>query len=97
MHFVLHLIRLVRALASDRTRLALENLALRQQLAVLQRTTERPKLNDGDRMFWSMACEFLADWKEHLVIVKPDSVVRWLSLPKIPSEVRSLVPITIFD
>ena len=73
----LHLLRLVRALSIDRTRLALENLALRQQLAVLQRGVTRPKLNDGDRMFWSMACEFLSDWKEHLVIVKPDTVVRW--------------------
>jgi len=77
MHLVLHLLRLVRALAADRTRLALENLALRQQLAIYQRSESRPKLNDGDRMFWTMACEFLANWKEHLVIVKPDTVVRW--------------------
>ena len=77
MHLALHLFRLVRALAQDRTRLALENLALRQQLAVYQRTNERPKINDGDRMFWSMACEFLENWREHLVIVKPDTVVRW--------------------
>jgi len=77
MHLALHLPRLVRALADDRTRLALENLALRQQLAVLNRTPERPKLNDGDRLFWTMACEFLENWKEHLVIVKPDTVVRW--------------------
>jgi transposase InsO family protein len=77
MHLVLHLLRLVRALATERTRLALENLALRQQLTVLQRSVERPKLNDGDRMFWSMACEFLENWKEHLVIVKPETVLRW--------------------
>ncbi len=77
MHVVLHLLRLVRALASDRTRLALENLALRQQLAVLQRGVERPKLDDGDRLFWTMACEFLENWKHHLVIVKPDTVIRW--------------------
>ena len=44
MHLALHLLRLVRALAKDRTRLALENLALRQQLIVLQRSVERPKL-----------------------------------------------------
>lgn len=77
MHLVLHLLRLVRALAAARTRLALENLALRQQLAVFQRSVERPKLNDGDRMFWTMACEYLENWKEHLVIVKPDTVIRW--------------------
>jgi len=77
MHLALHLLRLVRALAADRTRLALENMALRQQLAVLQRSVERPKLNDGDRAFWTMACEFLENWKEHLVIVKPETVIRW--------------------
>jgi len=66
MHVVPHLLRLVRALASDRTSLALENLALRQQLAVLQR--------DVDRLFWTMACEFLENWKEHLVIVNPDNM-----------------------
>jgi len=77
MRLALNLLRLVRALAADRARLALENLALRQQLAVLQRSVERPRLNDGDRMFWSMACEFLENWKEHLVIVKPDTVIRW--------------------
>ena len=77
MHLVLHLLRLVRALAAERTRLALENMALWQQLAVLKRSVERPKLNDGDRAFWTMACEFLENWKEHLVIVKPDTVIRW--------------------
>ena len=77
MHLAQQLLRLARALAADRTRLALENMALRQQLAVLQRSVERPKLNDGDRLFWTMACEFLENWKEHLVIVMPDTVVRW--------------------
>jgi len=76
MHLALHLLRLVCALAQDRTRLALENLALRQQLAVYQRIVERPKLNDCDRMFWTMACEFLENWREHVVILKPDTVVR---------------------
>ncbi len=45
MHLALHLLRFVRALATDRTRLALENLALRGQLAVLKRSVERPKLS----------------------------------------------------
>jgi len=77
MHLALHPLQLVRALAADRTRFALENMALRQQLAILQRSVERPKLHDSDRLFWTMACEFLENWKEHLVIVKPDTVIRW--------------------
>ena len=43
MHLVLHLLRLGRALAADRTRLALENLALRQQLAVLKTQRRAPE------------------------------------------------------
>ena len=49
MHFALHLWRLVRALTADRTRLAIENLVLRQQLDVLRRSVERPKLENSDR------------------------------------------------
>ncbi len=36
-----------------RRSLALENLALRQQLAVLQRSVKRPRLSDLDRSFWA--------------------------------------------
>ena len=45
----LHLVRLVRALAADRTRLAPQNLALPQQLAVLQRSVELPRFLHRDR------------------------------------------------
>ena len=41
----------VRGLVSDRARLATENLALRQQLAVLNRAMPRPKIRRGDRVF----------------------------------------------
>jgi hypothetical protein len=35
-----------------RRALVLENLALRHQLAVLQRTAARPRLRPCDRLFW---------------------------------------------
>ncbi len=50
MHLAL-LLALVRAFASDRSRLALENLILRQQLNVLKRSLKRAKLEDSDRAF----------------------------------------------
>ena len=77
MYVAPRLLRLVPALAAERTRLALENFALRQQLAVVRRSVERPRLNDGDRLFWTMACEFPENRKEHLVTVKPETVIRW--------------------
>ncbi|MBN1773913.1 MAG: hypothetical protein JXB32_21815, partial [Deltaproteobacteria bacterium] len=36
----------------SRRDLTVENLALRQQLAIYERTVPRPKLNASDRLFW---------------------------------------------
>ncbi len=47
-----HLALLVRLLIEDRQRLALENVALRHQLAILKRSVKRAKIQDSDRMFW---------------------------------------------
>ena len=41
---------LLRALFRDRSQLALENLALRQQLAILHRKAPRPRLRSADRV-----------------------------------------------
>ena len=60
-----------------RRELALENLALRQQLAVLYRSVKRPRLSDVDRGFWVLLRRIWADWERVLVIVKPETVVRW--------------------
>ena len=57
--------------------LVLENLALRQQLAILKRHKKRPQIRTKDRLFWIMLCRFWSNWREALVIVKPDTVVRW--------------------
>ena len=57
--------------------LALENLALRQQLAVLQRSVKRPRLSNVDRGFWVLLRRFWTDWARVLIIVKPETVVRW--------------------
>ena len=57
--------------------LALENLALRQQLAVLHRSVKRPRLSDVDRGFWVLLRRIWTDWEGVLLIVKPETVVRW--------------------
>ena len=58
--------------------LRLENLALRQQLAVLRRSApKRLKLTPADRIFWVWLRRVWGDWKSALVIVKADTVVAW--------------------
>ncbi len=56
--------------------LLLENLALRQQLAVFKRRP-RPILAATDKLFWVALRRFWPSWKKALIIVKPDTVVRW--------------------
>ena len=71
---------LVRALISAfkaRRELALENVALRQQLAVLRRSVKRPRLSKVDRVFWVLLRRIWTDWESVLVIVKPETVIRW--------------------
>jgi len=51
--------------------LALENLALRQQLAILQRRTKRPRLTKTDRAFWVALSHLWTGWQGTLIVVKP--------------------------
>src|ERR1019366_6639137 len=57
--------------------LGMEILALRQQLAVLKRRHPRPRLKRRDRMFWAALCCLWDRWTDALIIVKPETVVRW--------------------
>ena len=59
----------------DRGEVALEVLALRQQLAVLKRKRPRPVLSDLDRFFWTTLRSVWSRWTDVLVIVKPEPVV----------------------
>jgi transposase InsO family protein len=55
----------------------LEILALRQQLAVLKAKQPQPRLKAADRFFWMILRKCWSGWKEALVIVQPETVVRW--------------------
>jgi putative transposase len=61
----------------SRRKLLLENLALRQQLAVLKRRQDRPTLLPFDKLFWMLECRFWSEWKKSLLVVTPETVVRW--------------------
>jgi len=61
----------------SRKSLLLENLALRQQLTVLKRRHPRSKLSPLDKLFWVLARKFWSAWKQSLLVVTPETVVRW--------------------
>jgi hypothetical protein len=74
---LLHLFRLLPVLCGSHRHLALENLALRHQLAVYKSTVGRPRLRRADRLFWVWLARVWAGWRRPLVIVTPDTVLRW--------------------
>ena len=61
----------------QRPELALENLALRQQLATWKRSQPHPKLRRPDRLFWIGLCQTWDKWQHALILVQPDTVLRW--------------------
>jgi hypothetical protein len=96
---------LVSFLRSQRA-LALENLTLRHQLVVLQRSVKKPRLRDRDRILWSLLARLWSDWRRALVVVQPETVIRWQrqgfrrywrwksrgpGRPKVPQEIRNLI------
>jgi len=52
---LLYLLRLLPILCGGHRQVALENLALRQQLVVYKRTATRPRIRETDRFFFSEA------------------------------------------
>ena len=64
-------------LGASQANLLIENLALRQQLAILTTKRPRPRMRAADRFFWVTLRRFWPRWKEVLVIIRPDTVVRW--------------------
>jgi putative transposase len=61
----------------SRRDLLLENLVLRQQLAVLKQRKRRPKLDRVDKLFWVVVQKVWSEWGKSLLIVTPETVVRW--------------------
>src|SRR5207237_9752030 len=61
----------------ERRSLLLENLALRQQLDALKRRHPRPRLGLFDKLFWVIDRWVWSAWKHSLILVPPETVVRW--------------------
>jgi hypothetical protein len=67
----------LRAFITTRSVIAAENLALRQQLGVLQRSVKRARLRRRDRILWVWLSRLWSDWRSSLLVVKPETVIRW--------------------
>src|SRR2546426_3665087 len=74
---LLRLLRLLPLLCGAHRHVALENLALRHQLAVYKKTVTRPKVRRSDRLFWVALARVWAGWRQALVIVSPNTVLHW--------------------
>jgi len=66
---------LLRLLLQSRAELAAENRALRQEVAVLQRSVKRPKLHRRDRIFWVWLSRLWRGWRSSLLVVQPETVL----------------------
>ena len=61
-----------------RTALVLESIALRHQIAVLERSrTRRPSFSRLDRLLWILLSRWWPQWRQSLMIVQAETVLRW--------------------
>jgi putative transposase len=70
-------LRSLGATFQPRRHLLLENLALRHQLLVLNRTAGKPKFRNADRLLWICLRAVWSRWEKALVIIQPQTVIGW--------------------
>ncbi len=104
---VLLILHALHTLVRTRAAVAIEVAALRHQLEVLKAKRPRPHLTNSDRAFWIAVRRLWSGWTNALVIVKPETVVRWhrsgfrafwrwksrrrVGRPRVDSEIRDLI------
>jgi putative transposase len=71
------LLRCILAFFRSREEQAIVELALRQQLSLYAQNRPRPRLSQLDRTFWVALSRIWPRWKKHVVVVRPETVVRW--------------------
>ncbi len=108
------LVAFLRALVGGRAEGAIEHLVLRQHLAALTRPTrQRPRLCWCGTVFWVLVRLLWRRWSWHLIVVQPETVVRWhrrgwrlfwrwrsfprLGRPRLSAEVREVVAVMARD
>lgn len=64
-------------LPRSRSELLIENALLRQQLVILQRQVQKPRFTRSDRLSFLLLASRLRNWKQQLLILKPETLLRW--------------------
>jgi len=64
-------------LTRSRAELVAENVLLRQQLIVASRAVKRPVLRTHERGLIVLLASFLSQWRQALLVLKPETVLRW--------------------
>jgi hypothetical protein len=75
--FVMLFLRCIPAFFRSRNEQAIVELALRQQLATFALKGPKPRITSVDRTFWVFLSRIWSGWREALVILQPDTVIRW--------------------
>ncbi len=71
------LLNWILALWKGRADLALENLALRHQVLILERGCKKPRATEIDRLIWIVLSKVWGRWQEALDVFQPRTVVGW--------------------
>ena len=71
------LLEVVGDLARGKSELVAENALLRQQLIILKRQVKRPICTKTDRLLLVLLAKAVRTWKQALVIVQPETLLRW--------------------
>src|SRR5215469_11764672 len=74
---ILIVLRTISLIFGGHEQVALENLALREQLGIFQRSVRHPKIRQRDRLFWVCLQKVWKEWRSALVIVRPETVLDW--------------------
>jgi hypothetical protein len=84
MSYFLSIAAFVHSLFNSRRQLTLENLALRQQLAMLKQSVKRPRVSPRDRLFWVLFSKYVEGWRAML----PQGAPLWLAGAHITTNVQ---------
>src|SRR5262245_14170972 len=77
LHILADVVRFVGAAARSHAQVAAENLFLRKQLALYIERQVKPRRADDATRIVLVALSRLIDWRRVLIIVKPDTLIRW--------------------